>query len=307
MLFTPIKPMLATMGNEAFDDNDYIFEPKWDGIRLLLHKQGSRIEAYTRSGLQVTAKFPELLKARHAIQSDTAILDCEAIVLRDGKHFFDDCAYRRRLSQILKIKRAEATHPAVFVAFDVLYSERSLLHEPLLWRKQKLGEMITTTEVLTSTLSVTGQGKALYESTHTMGMEGIVAKHKESSYTPAIASPQWVKIKHPRQIDVIILGYRTEPFCFVVGLNFRTVANKQVGVVMEGIREADKLLFLKASKGLLKEKDNQTQWLVPHICCRIQYRDRTDTHQLRMTEFQSFLWEQRPEACTWGGDDSPTS
>jgi bifunctional non-homologous end joining protein LigD len=75
MLFTPIKPMIVSIGKEAFDDDNYIFEPKWDGWRILLHKQGERIEAYTRNGNIVTSKFPEIKEAAGVIKAHTAILD----------------------------------------------------------------------------------------------------------------------------------------------------------------------------------------------------------------------------------------
>lgn len=72
MLFTPIKPMLLGMWHEAFDDDRYIFEPKWDGWRILLHKDGERVEAYTRHGNRVTDKFPELQAAGAAIRAYAA-------------------------------------------------------------------------------------------------------------------------------------------------------------------------------------------------------------------------------------------
>jgi bifunctional non-homologous end joining protein LigD len=77
VLFQPIKPMLADKRAETFDDDRYIFEPKWDGWRMLLHKQGERIEAYTRHGNIVTSKFPELREAAVGIRAHEAILDCE--------------------------------------------------------------------------------------------------------------------------------------------------------------------------------------------------------------------------------------
>lgn len=60
MIFTPIKPMIVSTGKEAFDDNYYVFEPKYDDWRILLHKQGDHNEAFTRNGNKVTSKFPQL-------------------------------------------------------------------------------------------------------------------------------------------------------------------------------------------------------------------------------------------------------
>ncbi|MDF2961740.1 MAG: hypothetical protein K0S39_3475 [Paenibacillus sp.] len=299
MLFKPIKPMIFSLGEEAFDHPEYIFEPKWDGWRILLHKQGERIEAYTRNGNNVTNQFPELREAVAAIKPHTAILDCEGIVMRGGRPVFDDFSYRGRLGLSTKIKSAVLTHPATFVAFDVLFTDREHLKEPLMTRKQILNEIISAAPALTPTMYLEAQGKALFELTRERGMEGIVAKHKTSAYLPGTLTPDWVKIKHFRTMDTVILGYRTEPFGLVIGLNFRTVKNKPVGVVEFGFRPEEKQMFLHLAKQLHKEKDRKTQWIEPRLCCRIEYLERTDTHQLRTTVFREFLPDKRPEDCIW--------
>lgn len=302
MLFTPIKPMQASWGEEAFDDEAYIFEPKWDGWRILLHKQGERIEVLTRSGQRVTDNFPELREMTSAIRAHSAILDCEGIVLREDKPVFDDFTYRLRISQGMKINNAVRSHPATFVAFDVLYvEERVVLNEPLLERKKRLGDLLAPTSLLMPTMYVAGQGKALSQLTRERDMEGIVAKRKNSIYSMGAVSDNWLKVKHVRTIDVIVLGYRIDPFELVLGLNFRTVPNKPIAVVSSGLQEADKQQFLQGATFLHKQMERGTQWLEPRICCRIRYRDRTDSHQLKRTEFVQFLWEKQPEACIWRG------
>src|SRR5689334_2721798 len=112
MLFTTIYPMLLSMRPEAFDDEQYLFEPKWDGWRVLIHKEGDRVEAYTRKGNRITDKFPELREVGPMIRSHTAILDCEGICMREGRPVFDDFAMRGRLSDPMKIRMASRTHPA---------------------------------------------------------------------------------------------------------------------------------------------------------------------------------------------------
>ncbi|MFD0698254.1 RNA ligase family protein [Paenibacillus sp. GCM10027628] len=300
MLFTPIKPMILSIGEEAFNDEKYIFEPKWDGWRILLHKQGSRIEAYTRNGIILTSKFPELKEAAAAIKAHTAILDGEGIVLRDGRPVFDDFAYRGRISQSARIRSAVSSHPATFVVFDVLYTDRAHLNEPLLERKKRLNEIVDSTPVIMPTMFVEGQGKALFELTEERDMEGIVAKRKDSKYLLDTRSPDWLKIKHFKTIDVVILGYRTNPFGLVIGLQFRTVKNKPVGIVEFGFKPEEKQLFLGLAQQLHTATDNKTQWIEPRLCCRIEYLERTDSHQLRTLVFRGFLFDKKPEECVWG-------
>ncbi|MBE1442188.1 DNA ligase [Paenibacillus sp. OAS669] len=298
-VFTPYQPMNVSIQHEPFDDPQYLFEPKWDGWRIVIHKQGSRIEAYTRHGNKVTKKFPELEQAVSAIQTHTAILDCEGIVMRDGRPVFDDFSYRGRLSSSMRIAQAVATHPVTFVAFDLLFTEREHSNEPLMERKGRLHELLVPNSVIMPTLYVMERGKALFELTRERDMEGIVAKRTDSIYRPGTLSRDWVKIKHFKTIDAVILGFRTNPFALVIGLQFRTVKNKPVGVVEFGLTYEDKECFMELSKDLYLEHDKQTQWIQPKLCCRIQYLERTDTHQLRTTIFKQFLPDKNPEDCIW--------
>jgi bifunctional non-homologous end joining protein LigD len=299
MLFEPIKPMIVSIGKEAFDDENYIFEPKWDGWRILLHKQGNRIEAFTRNGMLISSKFPELKEAAAAIKAHTAIFDCEGIVLRGGRPVFDDFSYRGRLSNSARINRAVNTHPVTFVVFDVLYTDRDHMAESLTQRKQRLGDIVDSTAVVMPTMFVGGQGKALFDLMKERNMEGIVAKRKNSKYHLDTKSGDWLKIKYFKSIDVIILGYRTNPFGLVIGLNFRTVKNKPVGVVEFGFQQEDKQMFLMLAKQLNTIMEEKTQWIEPRLCCRIKYLERTDTHQLRTTVFRGFLPDKKPEECKW--------
>ncbi|MFD0677780.1 MULTISPECIES: ATP-dependent DNA ligase [unclassified Paenibacillus] len=299
MLFTRIKPMLLSLGKEPFDDDEFIFEPKWDGWRILLHKQGERIEAYTSNGHLVTDKFPELKEVAAAIKAHTAILDSEGIVLRGQRPVFDDFTYRGRLSNSTRIKSAVHTHPASFIVFDVLCTDREHMKEPLLERKQRISEIVTASPSIMPTMYLTGQGNALFELTKEHNMEGIVAKRKASRYIPDTKSKDWLQINHVKTVDVLILGYRTSPFGLIIGLNFRTVKNKPVGVVELGFKQEDKLQFLELAQQLHTTEDQKTQWIQPCLCCRIEYLERTDMHQLKTTVFKGFLLDKKPEDCVW--------
>lgn len=301
MLFEPIKPMLPEWRYEAFDDEACIFEPKWDGWRIFLHKDGDRIEAYARSGRRVTEKFPELREAAAGIRERTAILDGEGICLRDGRPVFDDFADRGRLTDAGKIAAAARAHPATFVVFDVLRTgDREHIGETLLERKARLQDLVETNGALITTLFVEGKGQELFAMTEARGLEGIVAKRKASRYQVGVRSADWQKVKHGREIDTVILGYRTEPqFGLVVGLHFLTMKNKPVAFVEAGINGAEQRAFLEIAGQIRTTADLRTQWIEPRLCCRVRYLDRTDRHELKMCEFRGFLFEKRPEDCVW--------
>lgn len=300
MLFSSIKPMIVSIGKEAFDDDGFIFEPKWDGWRILLHKKGDRLEAYTRNGKVVTSKFPELREVISSIKAPTAILDCEGVCLRGGKTVFDDFSYRGRLSDPNKITAAAQTHPATFIVFDVLLTTDEHLNEPLMTRKMRLNEIITSTDFIALTAFIKGQGKTLHSWTMDQDMEGIVAKRHDSKYLLDVVSKDWIKIKNFKIIDTIILGYRTKPqFGLVVGLHFRTVRYKPVGVVEFGFNDHEKKAFIEIAKQIHTTTDKKTQWIEPKLCCRIQYLERTEHHQLRTTVFKGFLFDKQAEDCYW--------
>ncbi len=144
MLFTPIKPMLLHKGNnnEIIANPEWIYDIKWDGKRILLHKEGKKVEAFIWHGNIVTAKFPELQKVGHSIQAHTTIIDCEGVVLRNGVSVFDDFNYRGRLSNKDKVEQGTITHPATFVAFDVLATDKPHIKQPLVDRKRILSSII---------------------------------------------------------------------------------------------------------------------------------------------------------------------
>jgi bifunctional non-homologous end joining protein LigD len=287
MLFTQVKPMLLSSQNEAFDDENFIFEPKWDGWRIIIHKQGDRVEAYTKNGHGVTEQFPELWHAVKGIHSHTAILDCEGVSIKDGRPNFDDFSYRGRLKDKLKIQTAAAKYPVTFIPFDVLYTSKDHTSEPLMDRRIRLEEIITPNEFMMPTMSIEGKGKQLKQLTIEKDLEGIVAKRRDSKYLTDSRSNDWIKIKNYKLIDTVILGYRTEPhFQLVVGVHFRTVPNKPVAIVECGIKPEEKKAFLEIAKQLHVRKEKHTQWIEPRLCCRIQYQDRTDTHHLRNTSFK---------------------
>lgn len=301
MQFTSIQPMLLTMRYEAFDDENYIFEPKWDGWRILIHKQGDRIEAYTRRGNCVTRRFPELEAVRDAINAESAILDCEGVCIRDGRSVFDDFVHRGRLTQPQKIQRALSTHPVTFVAFNVLYADGDVLTpKPLLARKDVLKSIVKRSDQLIATPYFEGNGIALKAETERRNWEGIVAKRADSVYQPGVRSEKWIKVKNWKQIDTVILGYRTETqFGLVVGLHFPTITNKPVAVVEYGMSPDEKMVFLMVAKDIHTDQRKGVQWIEPRLCCRVQYLEYTENHHLRTVSFREFQFNKDPNECRW--------
>lgn len=297
MLFTPIKPMLLHMGNnEEINDNpEWIYDIKWDGWRILLHKQGERIEAFTRHGNNVTAKFPELQEVGRLIQSHTAIIDCEGVVLRNGVSVFDDFAFRGRLSNTSKIQQATLTHPATFIVFDVLGTNKPHTNKPLVERKEILLSIIEPSNSLLITPSVTGNGNNIFQLTKDKGMEGIVGKRSNSTYKTNHRSHDWLKYKHFKVIDTVILGYKENPFTMLVGKQLSNGKCKPLANVEFGFKPEEKTAFREIAKQIVTKVERDMMWVEPILCCKVQYLEKTNTGSLRIVSFKGFNFDKVPE------------
>lgn len=298
MLFTPIKPMLLHMGNnnEIDDDPNWIYDIKWDGWRILLHKQGERIEAFTRHGNNVTAKFPELQEVGRSIKEHTAIIDCEGVVLRNGVSAFDDFAYRGRLSNKEKIKEATVTHPATFIAFDILATDKTHTNKQLVERKEILSSIIELSSNLLVTPSIVGNGSNIFQLTKDRGMEGIVGKRINSTYKTNHRSHDWLKYKHFKIADVVILGYKENPFTMVVGTSIRNGNYKAIASVEFGFKPEEKTAFREIAKQIVTKVERDMTWLEPRLCCKVQYLEKTASGSLRIVSFKGFNFDKIPEA-----------
>ncbi|MFC7440434.1 RNA ligase family protein [Laceyella putida] len=301
MLFTPLKPMLLTIHLHVdLEDPRYVYQCKMDGYRALLHKGGDRIEIYTRHGNKVTEKFPEIVKAARQMKADEAILDGELVVFSDQRPVFDHVRNRGLLSDPGSIQQAVKKYPATFAAFDVLYiNGNEHLKEPLLERLNRLEDLINPSNSLI-TVPHFEDGQSLYDWTQKHHWEGLVCKEKNSRYHLNARSGEWIKVKHWRTLDCVILGYKLKPFGMVVGAHFKTVENKPLALVERGFHPEEIEAFLAVAGQIHTWKDRTgIQWIEPRLCCKVKYLDRTENHQLRMVQFEHFLIDHHPAACQW--------
>lgn len=294
MLFTPVKPMLLTMGdnNEIVDSDEWIYDIKWDGWRILLHKDKNKIEAYTRHGNNVTAKFPELQTVGKSIKVDKAIIDCEGVVLRNGVSVFDDFNYRGRLSNKDKINQAVITHPASFIAFDVLTTDKSFMNKSLIERKVILNSIVEPSNELLITPSVAGNGSNVFNITKDKGMEGVVGKRINSTYKTNHRSHEWLKFKHFKYMDVVILGYKENPFTMIVGSQSSNGKYRPVASVEFGFKHEEKAAFREIAKQITTKVERDVIWVEPSLHCKVQYLEKTSTGSLRIVSFKGFNFDE---------------
>jgi bifunctional non-homologous end joining protein LigD len=222
--------MLATPGGLP-NGPGWLFEVKWDGMRLLADVADGVLALRSRSGRDVTANFPEL--AGLTALAPDVLLDGEVVLLEKGVPSFAALADRMHSPVEARVALAR---PATFMVFDVL----RLYGVPLLDRtfeeRRATLERLDTAAVPTVALSPTyTDGQALFDATAQRGIEGIVAKRADSLYRPGRRSENWIKITHRRTQACVVGGWRPEN----VGTSR---VNKRVGALLLGVPDADGVL-----------------------------------------------------------------
>jgi ATP-dependent DNA ligase len=191
-----IAPMLTTRG-QPFDSDDYLFEIKWDGIRMLAFIEEGRYRLMNRHGVNTTERYPEF--AFLAGLPPGTILDGEMVVFRNGQPDFGLIQGRDKTRSALKIRSLSRMQPATYLVFDLLYHRgQSLLKALLLQRRQRLHEVVgrRPDPQLVLSQGLIGAGTALFQETGRQHLEGIMAKKLISSYRPGTRAADWIKIKH---------------------------------------------------------------------------------------------------------------
>jgi bifunctional non-homologous end joining protein LigD len=210
---TVIHPMLAISTAKAFDNPDWVFEIKWDGYRAIAFIEGGRARLVSRSQNDLTAQFPELGRLPQFLKAERAVLDGEIVALDDeGRPSFSLMQQRTGFQPgKRRLARREGV-PVVYYAFDLLYLDGfDLRRVGLEQRKQLLQDRIVAgvDDVIHFSDHYAEKGLALFEAAKQRGLEGIVAKKRNSRYEEQRTS-DWLKIKITQRQECVIGGY-TDP------------------------------------------------------------------------------------------------
>ena len=204
----PVKPMLAR-AVDGIPDGDLAFEPKWDGFRCIVFRDGDEVVLGSRNERPLTRYFPELIEPLKASLPTRAVVDGEIIVGVDDRLGFDALQQRIHPAES-RINRLAADTPAEFVAFDVLaVAESDVMTEPFRDRRALLeamaGAFSAPIHLAPSTLDQ-GVARGWYERFEGAGLDGLIAKPRGGAYEPNKRTQ--FKVKHTRTVDVVVAGYR---------------------------------------------------------------------------------------------------
>lgn len=204
-----VVPMLAKLSGLPDDDSSFAFEIKWDGIRAVIHCEGSGVRVETRNLRDVTNEYPELRKLGEVLGSRRAILDGEIIApLDNGLPSFERLQRRMGVVSPSSIRRKMQEIPVMYMIFDLLYLDNHTTMElPYTERRRLLKELGLTGPAWQTPAHHPGDGAALLEASRAQGLEGVVAKRLDGRYEPGRRSGAWLKIKNHNRQELVIGGW----------------------------------------------------------------------------------------------------
>jgi len=305
-----VEPALATLVEKSFSHPDWLFEIKWDGVRVLAWVKDGRVELRSRIGRIITAGYPELETLPQRLAARQAILDGEIVVLDEkGRSSFERLQERMNVSHPSSALRQKV--PPTYYVFDLLYCDGyDLRGAPLIERKRLLQQVLEPDHMIRYSDHQLEHGRELFELARQQGLEGIVGKQTRSPY-PGRRSPLWVKFKVTRELDAVVGGW-TAP----------RGSREHIGALLLGLYEGKKLRFIGGvgsgfTEGSQKEvfeqirkleskqcpfeavpeTNEKPRWTKPQLVARVKYSSWTEERRLRAPVFLGLGKDLTPEEC----------
>ena len=241
-------PMLASPGTagELGDTGQWAFEMKWDGIRALARIDDGQVQVISRNGIDVSATYPELAELAEIVSGD-ALIDGEIVALnKAGRPDFALLQKRMNLNKKSDVAPAAAATPVTFMAFDLLeVGGRSLVGEEYGTRRSELERVLTPRGAIQVPPAFEGSIEEAMRTSRTLGLEGVIAKRRASTYSVGKRTRSWVKLKHHLAQEVVIGAWRP-------GSGARS---HRVGSLLMGIPGEDGLRYVGRVSSGISEKE----------------------------------------------------
>lgn len=316
-----IHPMLATLVDEPFDDDKWLFEIKWDGYRSVsfVNEKGDRsVRLVSRNQNEQTHDFPELQVIGKSVKAETAILDGEIVALDEhGRASFSLMQQRSGFQGPDKRSPQDRSVQIIYYAFDLLYLDGySLLRTPLEKRKELLSKILIPNDRVRLSEHFVGKGNLLMKAAAAQNLEGIVAKLRNGHYIQKRSS-EWLKMKRVQRQECVIGGY-TDPRgsrenfgSLVLGLYDEKDRLIPVGQAGSGFTEKThaemwrRLEKLKADRSPFYGKVESTRrvhYVKPEMVAEIRFTEWTHEGQsgqikMRAPVFLGLRTDKKPREC----------
>ena len=308
-----IHPMLATLQPEPFDSDDHVFELKWDGTRALAFvSPDGTVKFQNRRLYEITYRWPEV---RPEVGGHKAILDGELVVMIDGKPSFTGLQDREHASAPFKIRLRSKEFPGTYVAFDIIYLDgRELVTLPLMERKEILRDVVRISDRVTVSDHIEREGRAYYQAVLEQGLEGIIAKRKDSRYAIGRRTRDWLKLKKRETIDAVVCGLtegegvREDTFGSLILGVYDEGAMRYIGRVGTGFSDDLRRELLRRSEALrgerqFPEEPDMTEpvkfWMRPGLVVEARFLELTPDGMMRAPSFGRIRDDKRPEECVF--------
>lgn len=281
-------PMLLNEVKEPFNDPNYIFELKFDGIRTLIFVEPKKITIRNKRSNNLNSRYPELLNITDNVKKKV-VFDGEIIIMVSGKPSFEKLKERALLKNKIKINYFAKTYPVIFVAYDILYEDKDLTNLTLLERKKILNKYKNTDNFVKSEY-FKEKGKDLYELVIKQNLEGIVAKKIDSKYFINKRTKNWIKIKNLKDEDFYICGYKEDDNKAMASLLLGKKDKKDLifaGTVNIGKKNSD---FSFVKKNPLNKKPFFIKEgyinIIPNLKCTVEFMEKTKNGFMRQPNYK---------------------
>ena len=305
-----IKPMLATLVDEPFDGEDWLYEVKWDGYRALGFIDGDETQLLSRNNKTFHEKFYPIYNILKKWDIN-AVIDGEIMVLNDkGVSNFGN----------LQNWRSEADGELVYYIFDLLwYDGKNLMDFPLTERQAVLKEILPADDDRIRLSKVfAASGIEFFHAAERIGLEGIIAKKGSSTYSPDNRSREWLKIKVHKRQEVVIAGYTknedtAKQFSSLLLGVYENNALQYVGKVGTGFSDKVQKEMMAQFKPLETDKSPfntipdvnkpsrfrpnppkaKATWLKPELVCEVTFAEVTSDGVFRHPSFQGMRIDKK--------------
>lgn len=277
-----IRPMLLKEVDKPFDDDNFIYELKFDGIRALIYVSDDEINIISRNGINITKLYPELEEIKSLVGHHKVIFDGEIVTMVEGKASFRKLQERSHLKDLNKIKLKSKEIPITFVVFDILYLDKEIIDLGLMKRKELLNKYPDTFYFVKSKYFY--KGTLLFKKVKKLGLEGIVAKEKNSKYIPNKRVDTWIKIKNFKKEEFLVLGYifNNEKYSLYLGeyKNKELIFIGKVSIGKNNFLMKD-ILKVKKKKNKVLNINEDITYIEPKKKILVHYMERTKDGRLR--------------------------
>jgi bifunctional non-homologous end joining protein LigD len=315
------RPMLCQIGdNSVLTKSNFIFEPKIDGTRVFVYKEGNKIKLFNRKGIDITSIYPEFKDISKNIHADACILDAELAILDNkGMPDFDKLQEREEKKDKEKSKISAAT--ATLFVFDILQIDHVEMTDMLLERRKARLKEIISESPLIQLISCSESGTELWKRITELGLEGVIAKDTRSKYEQK-RSYFWLKIKNLNTIDAMIIGYiksKKREFASLilgcyndkdrlvyigrVGTGFSSAILKELSAKTKNLVSSTPLSSTELEKALIKLYSGKEKitakdivWTNPELIVEVKSSGIVNK-EIKSSSFMRLRYDKNPEDC----------